>query len=66
MFESPSQERAGGRYLGCTATPLLLHHSEGVDFGGDGGERNYKQTLVLYYSFGEGYRGGMEVGFTVT
>ncbi|MGJ8655540.1 MAG: hypothetical protein ACSHX6_03740 [Akkermansiaceae bacterium] len=59
-YEAGPKENAGGRYLGADARPLLLRQSENVDFNGEGGTKNYKQTIVLYYSFGEGFRRGME------
>jgi len=46
--------------MGATASTLRLHQSEQVDFGQDLGKRNYKQTVVIYYSFAEGFRKGME------
>ena len=59
-YEAAPKERAGGRYLGSEARPLLLHQSVDVDFRDSGGNRNYTQTVVLYYSFGEGLHKGFE------
>ena len=59
-FEVPPKERAGGRYLGFSGRPLLLHQSEDVDFRDDGGRRDYTRTVVLYYSFAEGFHKGMQ------
>lgn len=59
-YEAAPKERAGGRYLGAEARPLLLHQSVEVDFRSDGGRRDYTQTVVIYYSFAEGFHKGME------
>lgn len=58
-FEAGPMERAGGRYMGADASAFVLHRGEDVDFGADAGWRAYTQTLVIYYSFAEGYRKGM-------
>ena len=60
-FEKPAKERGAGRYLGSSATPLILQESEVVDFRDIGGKRDYTQTVVLYYSFSEGFHKGTEV-----
>jgi len=59
-FEKAPKERAGGRYLGHSTTPFVLHRSVNVDFQDSGGKRGYEQTLVLYCSFTEGMRKGMQ------
>ena len=56
-FETAPKERAGGRYMGPAVRSLLLHRSEDLN---DEGNRNYTQKVVLYYSFREGFRKGME------
>lgn len=60
VFEAAPKERAGGRYLGSQASSLLLHRFEDVDFRDDGGRRDYTQTIVLYYSFAEGFLKGIQ------
>jgi len=60
VFEGPPKERAAGRYLGYSARPLLLHQYREAEFRDAGGTRDYEQTLVLYYTFGEGFHRGME------
>ncbi|HUF62569.1 MAG TPA: hypothetical protein VMN36_10890 [Verrucomicrobiales bacterium] len=63
-FESEPKERAGGKYMGASATAFVLRRSIDVDFRDDledGGKLNYRQMVVVYYSFEEGYRRGMHV-----
>jgi len=59
-FEAAPKEQAGGRYMGYKARPLLLHQFVEVDFKDSGGTQDYTQTVVLYYSFAQGFHRGME------
>lgn len=52
-----------GRYMGISTRHFVLFESEDVNFSVGVGEvatREYTQTVVVYYSYQEGYRKGME------
>lgn len=57
------EEERGGRYMGVAARGFLMHQSEVVDFHAREGELStcdYTQTIVVYHSYNEGFRRGME------
>lgn len=52
-----------GKYMGIRTNSFVLHQSENVNFYGkvgDTAKREYTQTVVVYYSYHEGFRRGME------
>lgn len=67
-FEAGPKKRAGGRYGGAEASSFVMRRSWAADFHEsreDGGEYTFTQTVVVCYSFREGYRRGMDVTFGV-
>ena len=57
------EEERRGRYGGVSARGIVLHESEVVDFHARAGEfstKDYTQTIVVHYSYNEGFRRGME------
>ncbi len=60
-YSQLARERSGGKYMGPEVQPLVLKRSEDVNFRDSGGWRKYNQTIVLYCSFAEGYRKGMQI-----
>ncbi len=57
------EEERGGRYMGVAARGFLMHQSETVDFHSREGELStcdYTQIIVVFYSYNEGFRRGME------
>ncbi len=59
-FSSEARERSGGKYMGPRAISFTPHRGESVEFAEKGGTREYWQTVVIYFSFEEGFRKGME------
>jgi hypothetical protein len=51
----------GGRYNGSTSQYLVLRSSSVHDLQESGGMTDYKQTVVIYYTFPEGLHGGREM-----